>query len=53
MEDKLVDYFNKMLEMEEAKRDAIINLKHNNCNIKNFKGDSEYINKYVNKLLDI
>lgn len=27
MEDKLVDYFNKMLEMEEAKRDAIINLK--------------------------
>lgn len=35
------------------KRNAIINLKHNNCNIKNFKGDSEYINKYVNKLLDI
>jgi len=27
MEDKLVDYFNTMLEMEEAKRDAIIDLK--------------------------
>lgn len=27
LEDKLVDYFNTMLEMEEAKRDAIIELK--------------------------
>lgn len=27
MEDKLVDYFNTMLEMEQAKRDAIIDLK--------------------------
>lgn len=34
------------------KRNAIINLKYKNCEIKDFKGDSEYINKYIDKLLE-